>query len=683
MAGDLRSKVYADIFETRRGRKMNNERFVELVEGLLSEKGVSHNKLASLVVRDKRSKAKINKIKVEKAEKGEIFEERDNYDFISASTVRNYKNGILPEDLSHELFVSLALLDYEKKENHKKLSDMVDSPVIVKQNDLTEEERKKRADYVNNLMKAILGHELYARSLHDNMLILVCRGVLTLGDALDEAERYIKYLAKESKLDDNTFEKYARKDGGTLMLNIAVRSINDVSEIDCMVETYREYFHTSNLARQERIKMIYYRRNRFPYVESEYHEMLEFKHAVAVFAPAYANTYRNLGYGDNDNKEETKNNKNTEKRKSNSAKYLGRRKNVSRKWLLGLLVRLRFSRDEINEALKIAHEPVLDDSNLECLEMYLKDSDKYPLGSTGWYYEQEEKTNNDFIKRFAGFNNLNIKEKLILAIYLSSVDWAAEWTVNFPAPVSLVLESLLQDERVLKEEKKDAELLDESNQTVEELLRNIVSKVENKVSSEDCKNLVRKIHNKIEIIMKNHLLVSTDGRDSIYEAFCRETKEYYDFSNKNIYDRLAQNNIYKESVQGMRFSAALIYTILTGRYLPEGGELLGALDDVRVKFVNEVKSYVGDKKEENEILINIFGNNVAKYLTTFLDNRDLYFEKEGVSTENVAENVKVVNAGVYYIDEAVTEQNIFTRQNSSEGFANMLVLIEKMKNSEE
>ena len=223
--------------------------------------------------------------------------------------IANWEKG-RNKNFNTESFLSIALLDYDKQ--HPKKCE-------------TKQERNQRFLYAADLMKKMLGLELYCRNLHDALLIQVCRDVLSFQELLEKEKEYEERLKPLADLHDSEYLPLKEKSRISLQretetIRIKLYGISTQEELDELFEENRKFFFTANRVLGERFLKIYNSADRYP-------ERLELEEAVQIYAPNYRDSYMRMF--------------------SSSG--------ITREWLLDLCEHLRFSKEEKKQALENAH----------------------------------------------------------------------------------------------------------------------------------------------------------------------------------------------------------------------------------------------------------------------------------------------------------------------------------------
>lgn len=280
------------------------------------------------------------------------------------NTIANWEAGReVPRDL--ESFLSIALLDYDWDHGPCKNCD----------------ERNERYQYARELMRQMLGVDLYCRNLHDALLIQVCRAVISFEEVL-ELEPELDALIRKLNIDREEKRGYALQTA-TEMIQRDLFQINGKEQIREVVEKNLVFFYTGNRTLGERWRWIYEGRDRYP-------EKLSMEEAVQIYAPNYQNSYKKLFFSSG----------------------------MTRHWLLDLCIHLRFDRGELQAVLRYAHMAPLPDGSWA-------EGDAVGQGS-----------------RFPEVYRMPLRKKLKLLLLITGYVAMEEWQAL--PPVDCILESFEQ-----------------------------------------------------------------------------------------------------------------------------------------------------------------------------------------------------------------------------------------------
>ena len=169
-------------------------------------------------------------------------------------------------------------------------------------------------------VKEFLGIDLYCRSLHDALLIQVCRGILTFEEVPDLE------LQLEAEINGPGIPKWTDTELMRASLTHETENIRNELYRISTPEEIREtvlasgvYFKTANRVLGERLEKMYEMRERYP-------DRISLESAVYIYAPNNRQTYRRIYQSSG----------------------------ITRDWLIDLCGHLRFDREEINYVLRNA-----------------------------------------------------------------------------------------------------------------------------------------------------------------------------------------------------------------------------------------------------------------------------------------------------------------------------------------
>ena len=247
--------------------------------------------------------------------------------------VGNWERGKnLP--MNAETVLSIALFSYDRQNGSL--------PVQAK-------DRNERLFCALRPLQEFLGIELYSRSVHDALLIQVCRGIITF-EEVPELEMQL-----EAEINGPNIPKWTDTELSRASLRHQTESIrnelyriNSPEEIRETVLASGIYFKTANRVLGERLEEMYKSRKRYP-------TAISLESAVYIYAPNNRQTYRRIYQSSG----------------------------ITREWLLDLCRHLRFDRKETNYVLRNAQmaelpeepEPAESDP-----DMYYKEYLRKPVG---------------------------------------------------------------------------------------------------------------------------------------------------------------------------------------------------------------------------------------------------------------------------------------------------------------
>lgn len=435
-------------------------------------------------------------------------EDGTNCDTYHRNAVGNWEaGGNIPKNT--ETFLSIALMEYDIKHPGECKSCG---------------ERNRRYGYARHLIYEKLGIDLYCRSLHDALLIQVCRGVLTFPEVPELEQKMNGCIqAAAQGIDGEAKRKYALE-RATAAIESDWYKINDKKEIPEIVEKTSMFFYTWDRTMGAHIVQIFENRQR-------YVKPLTLENAVNIYAPNY--------------------------RKSYSQKFL-HSSGTSRQWLLDLCVHLRFDREEIQEVLEYAHMAPLSE-NREDPEFYLRKIDSFSVGSAGWYRTFEEdktclkvKKNPGAVPHFGEMKNRSLNEKLqILMLMICCIE---EDSFEDLPPIDYLLESF-----TLYRSGKRKGRGDEAVKKLEHILKKVDP--EEWEREELQKQLKSSVKDWIDYVQNGYETAIENSVIEVYEDYRRECSEYY-----SIPEQYLKNVRNREKVYKLRYIAALFFTVFTGRY---------------------------------------------------------------------------------------------------------------------
>lgn len=552
---------------------MDQAKFMDLMNKL-AQSNVKKEKLGSLIVIINRKT-----IGKEYMENGEII-----YPAIHRNTLSKYLNDA-PKNIDIELFLTIALLYYEANVNNMSLKDMKESPVLCVY-DLPKEKRNERYQYVNELFKKIMNRELYARDLHEGLLIMVCRGIITLPQVFELEDNLSGMFDILLNTDSSEEEKRLKRrllalQKKTQDILSNYQSVQSIEEFESVVLEYCEYFYSSDRVPLERIRELYRKRNRFLDLNTKECD-LSFSDAISIFAPKCHNTYKNLG----------------------------KNKTITREWLIDLLMHLRFSREEINEALGYAHFTKLstEKDNLEkYITEYVVDKDIYAISSSRWYQTMETKRVPEEIKHFYELQTLSFKHKMALGIFLFGNNWDDTFV-----PIDHILEALMFDKNMKSGVYREVDecVLNPENSTMLQRAENISQNIKNKIPEQ----------------------LFYEKENVYFHALKEENKKYFYIDQNKIrfLDLVgeAEKDRRIRKIKELSYAARLFYTVLTGKYYS------GQYKEIEMKQTREIvktgiecETTEFREKKNGKELLSSFLNTVFSF---FLNDRILYTEGNNI-----------------------------------------------------
>lgn len=459
--------------------------------------------------------------------------------------------------LNVETFISIALVEYDKN---------------YKNSFVNNDERNKRLRFVSELIERILGIELYCRSLHDVLLIQVCRGVISFEDVLRLEPKYEECISS-FKLGSEEKRRIALK-RETQNIQYDVYKIGSVEELDQLVSDYKIYFYTGNRTLGDHFNVLFENRIRYGYKVS-------IQDAVRIFAPNYRDSYTRIFTSSS----------------------------ITRQWLLDLCIHLRMNREEINTVLKYAHMVELSENKDDYEWFYrekftLKSNDSWgasieaPIGSGYWYKQLESRRIENVVPHFAFFNEWSLDDKMRIALLMGNYI-EQEYFDNLP-PIDYILESF-------------SELYPQGKAAIKRL--NKILKMIDPNTWEYSHDLQNQLNGQLaiwyEYLRSGCEYAESDILQNILDEYKHECVNYYEMYNLVNFTAIDTENALK-----LHYLAALIYTVFSGRYYD--GEL--KQDDL-----NMIK-YNIEKASNEGVYIAPF---MVNFIGAFLDNRPVYVNGKG------------------------------------------------------
>lgn len=463
----------------------------------------------------------------------------------------NWEKGENLNKMNTETVISIALLEFDQM--HEESEDVRDYA-------------QSRYQHVKRRLQEFLQQELYSRNIHDALLILVCRNILTFEEVL-AMEPELNQMVLETDMDPECRRSGALK-RVTKRISSSLCSAGRIEDIRQIVWNARQDFYTGIRAFGERMKVCFDSRKR--YVAD-----VSFEDAVKIYAPNYRDSYARI-YSNN---------------------------GISRQWMIDLCVHLRFNRAEIEQMLSNAYlAPLSTDSADE--EFYYREQNGLSIGSAAWYQYMELEYPYVFSAHYAAFRSMELKEKIVAAVLLSvfvnEVD--SEESV---VPVDDLLESFLKYnyaknayKAAIKMQERAAECigLEDGIQILTEELRDndSVSVWIDYLTSGLCS-----------------LSPGSVAMNKVYQDYCRECRQYYQYPGEVTKELSDDSDLIK-----MRYLAALLYTIFTGRYY---------MGDLSNDDLEEIKKQFEDRMQDWKISYCF----INQFLTAFLSGNILYKDKQG------------------------------------------------------
>lgn len=415
---------------------------------------------------------------------------------------------------------------------------------------------KQRYQHAARRLQEFLQQELYCRNVHDALLILVCRKVLTFEDVL-ELEPELKQMVQAADLDIGRERLYALQ-RETRRIADSLCSADRTEDIREIIRNDRPYFYSGMRTFGERMHVCFESRQR-------YAAGISFADAVRIYAPNYRDSYTRI--------------------------YTG--SSISRRWIMDLCVHLRFNREEIEQMLQNAHlAPLSADAADEAF--YHNAQCGFPIGSAAWYQQMEAEYPDAFPAHYAGFRSMKIGEKMeaavLLCTFISEVD-----NVDSVVPVDYLLESFSKYSCA----KKARKALGKMRESAAEYMGD-----ENwglRLSAD----LLEKISGWTDYLTSG--LCSPDSDDAavyqVYQEYCSECRQYYQYPRE-----MTAGLAYDPDLLKMRYLAALLYTVFTGRYYM-GMISASDLEEIRKQLQQQMQDWEIPYFFINQFLVAFLGRN--------------------------------------------------------------------------
>lgn len=474
--------------------------------------------------------------------------------------IRNWEIGeSIPKIKNIETFLSISLFEYDRMQERRPINCA---------------ERNQRYEYARKAAYNMLGVDLYCRSLHDALLIQVCRGVLSFSevpeyeDALSPAIQSIGSQISAAEKNEAALER------ATSRIESDWYKITDKQMIPELVKKSSIFFYTWDRTLGVNINRLYESRER--YVIS-----LPLQTAVCIYAPNYQITYMQ--------------------------KFL-HSSGTSRQWLLDLCIHLRFNRDEIQQVLEYAHMAPLSEEK-DDFEYYLRENGKDVIGSAGWYrfYEQaaslrEIQYEGEFFLHFGAARKWPLEEKL--SVLLLIVCCIEEDNIKELPPIDYLMESFTHY-RSKKRKGRGDEVLGKLSR----ILRNV------KCDDWECEELQRKLRRSVsewmDYVRTGYDTAEACSAGAAFKHYQQEFREYME-----IPDQYIRNVRNKDAVKKLRYIAGLIYTVFTGQYYT------GSISSADFEIVKE--AFAGEDEDT------VYTYNFISYVIgIFLAQNEIYEDKSG------------------------------------------------------
>lgn len=449
------------------------------------------------------------------------------------NSVGNWENGKnLP--MTVETFVSLALVDY--------------CGTCDKLDQIGFSEMKKRYAYVRNCLQKYIGRSLYVRNINDALLIAAVRGLYSISE-LPQARKNMKEILEDAEISPEE-KKTLSLERKTTVLENEFLWIESREGFQDFVEENRNYFRVGNRTVGERAEYI------FENPEKENVRRLKFRQMIDVYAPQYSVSYNKIFSSD----------------------FI-----VSRSWLISFCIKMRYTRQEINQILKNASMLPLSNQK-ENMEYYVRGGKNSAVGSVKWYEKAALQNVPELSVKYQEAAALPLEKKLtFLILIICALSGTREEITSFP--IDYLLEYFL--------------LSDEGKETLK-FAEEEFSKMGNKL----CKNPFRIVEICREYIcdvlgMYTERLRSKEEEEAV-KVYRDEFSRYCIFSKDKIDKKCRENAKASETARRLRFFAACSYSVLTGRIYTGN---ITEKDFERLRYVLK-DGAEGKKKAEN--CINFF-----------------------------------------------------------------------------
>lgn len=481
------------------------------------------------------------------------------------NSVGNWENGKnLP--MTVETFVSLALVDYCgtcDKPDHIGVSEM-----------------KKRYVYVRNCLQKYIGRSLYVRNINDALLIAAVRGLYSISE-LPKARKNMKEILEEAAISPQE-KKTLSLERKTTVLENEFLWIESREGFQSFVEENRNYFRIGNRTVGERAEYI------FDNSEKENMRKLKFRQMIDVYAPQYSVSYNKIFSSD----------------------FI-----VSRNWLINFCIKMRYTRQEINQILKNASMLPLSNQK-ENMEYYIRGGKNSAVGSVKWYEKAARQDVPELSVKYQEAAALPLKKKLtFLILIICALSGIREEITSFPADYLLEY-FLLSDDG--KEELKFAE---------EEF-----SKMGGKLCSNPSR--VVEIYRKYicdVLRLYTERLRSKEEQEAV-KVYRDEFSRYCIFPEDKMDKKCRENAKACETARRLRFFAACSYSVLTGRIYT------GNIAEEDFERLRCVLKDGAEEKQKTENCINFFSLLWGMFLDSeeiLWDGRSGFFVSLGGERTNV------------------------------------------------
>lgn len=460
------------------------------------------------------------------------------------NSVGNWENGKnLP--MTIETFVSLALVDY--------------CGTCERPDQLQFFEMKRRYVYVRNCLQNYVGRSLYVRNINDALLLAAVKGLYSISE-LPEVRKELKEILENAELSQEE-KKTLSLERKTTVLENEFLWIENREEFQNFIEKNRDYFRIGNRTVGERAKYI------FENPGEEIVRLPKFRQMIDVYAPQYSVSYNKIFSSD----------------------FI-----VSRNWLISFCIKMRYTRQEINQILKNANMLPLSNQK-ENMEYYVRGEKNFAVGSVKWYEKVVRQDVPELSVKYQEAAALSPKKKLaFLILIICSLVGVQEKITSFP--VDYLLEYFL-----LSDEGKEA--LNSAEKEFTQMGKNL------------CKNsswIVEIYGGYICVVldMYTERHRSKEEQEAV-KVYRDEFSRYCMLPEDKVSKECRENANACETARRLRFFAACSYSVLTGRIYT---------GNIVEEDFEMLRCVLEEKKAEN--CINFF----SLLWGMFLDNEEILWD---------------------------------------------------------
>lgn len=429
------------------------------------------------------------------------------------------------------------------------------------ESEITVKDRNERYVHANERMLEFLGKYLYARNLREVLLIQVCRGVISFEEVLFLEEELNELLENEYSLGVAERQNCALQEETIPILDDLLSIQTEEELIECVKQS-GAYILTGKRTLGERLRKCFKDRQR-------YDAEISLQEAVRIYAPNYRDSIQHT--------------------------FTSKSGRITRQWILDLCVHLRFNREEIQEMLKNAHFISGEKGRLE--QFYSEKQEQ--IGSAKWYQYMEQQYPQEFKGHFAEFRSMSFLKKVMIAVVISTYIENMIEVEEEIVPIDHILESFLLYQYGKNVEKEVRGIL-ETTSLDEELEFELLQE-----------KLTKKMKRWMSYMQSAFCKDESEAYRKVYAAYKQEFSEYFSFSKKAVSKISADEEVVK-----LRYLAAILYTIFTGKYY-EG--------TVSEEDLKEIEEQI-EKEGKDKMPIYFF---LKQYFVTFLTNETLYKNKYG------------------------------------------------------